>query len=138
MYVCACVNSCLLWIPPTVTGTGVMVGNIWDSSRCRAESHYVLRERFVQCTCTQLGAAAVSDDVGRGYNWTFPAGISTALCLLALVLAVTVHLVYRSGTLLASRLLICLCSSMLLFQVTTPTCHTHKHTNWPTRVTTPT
>ena len=112
-----CTCSCLLWQPPSVSGSGAVVGNDWDNSMCRARTHFVLRQTFVECSCSQLGAVGVASDLPRGYSWTLPAGLSAAVCILALIFSILLHLVYRSGTLLASRLFICVSFASLLFQV---------------------
>jgi len=106
---------------PHVYITPAMVGNNWDTTMCHARTHLVLRQTFVECSCNQLGAMGVATDVPRGYGWTLPAGLSAALCVLAVLFSIILHLVYRSGTLLASRLFVCVSFSTLLFQVATPT-----------------
>lgn len=111
------VHSCLLWEYPSTSGTGMELGNQWDNSICSPEKPLVVQQDFVQCACRQLGEMAVSVDLEIGYGWTFPAGISAAVVLIPILLVMIIHFVYLSRTQLETRILICLCFSIFLFQV---------------------
>ena len=110
-------SSCLLWEYPSTSGAGITLGNQWDDSICSPETALVVQQDYVQCACRQLGEMAVSVDLEIGYGWTFPAGISAASVLIAILLVMILHLVYLSRTQLETRILICLCFSVFLFQV---------------------
>lgn len=93
------------------------LGNQWDESICSPQKPLVVQQDYVQCACRQLGDMAVAPDVEIGYGWTFPAGISAAIVIIAVLLVMIIHLRYFSRTQLETRILICLCSSIFLFQV---------------------
>ena len=84
---------------------------------CTPQTHIVLQENFIQCACSELGSVAISDDLVIGYGWTFPAGISTAIVIIAVLLVMIIHFRYFSRTQLATRILMCLTFSVFLFQV---------------------
>ena len=84
---------------------------------CRPQSHFVLLENYITCTCRQLGDFAAANEVGVGYGWTFPAAITAAIVMIAMVLVVLVHLCYLSRTQLATKILINLCISVGVFQL---------------------
>lgn len=65
---------------------------------------------------------AASSDTALGYSWTWPAGLSTGFVLVVMVMVMVVHLWYLSRTQLATRILICLCLSVVLFQVSLHAC----------------
>ena len=69
------------------------------------------------CACRQFGDLAAAADIRLGYAWTWPAGLSAGFVLVVMVLIMMVHLCYLSRTQLATRILICLCLSVFLFQV---------------------
>lgn len=110
-------SSCLLWEYPSVSGAGVLLGSQWDESICSPQRPLVVQEDFVQCACRQLGDMAVSENVQIGYGWTFPAGVSAAFVIIASLLVMIIHFRYLSRTQLETRILICLCFSIFLFQV---------------------
>lgn len=60
---------------------------------------------------------AVAADVEIGYGWKFPAGVSAAIVIIAMVLVLILHLRFLPRTQLETRILMCLCFSVLLFQV---------------------
>lgn len=112
-----CVYSCMLWRYPTTSGTGETSGNQWDTAACTPQTHYILQDNFLQCACSELGDMAAAADIEIGYGWTFPAGISAAIVIIAVLLVMVLHLRYFSRTQLATRILVCLSFSVFLFQV---------------------
>ena len=84
---------------------------------CQPQSHFVLLENYITCTCRRLGDFAAANEVGVGYGWTFPAAITAAIVMVAMVLVVLVHLCYLSRTQLATKILINLCIAVGVFQL---------------------
>lgn len=116
--------SCLLWEYPSVSGAGEQLGNQWQQTICSPQTPLVIQEDFVRCACRQLGEMAVAADVEIGYGWTFPAGVSAAYVMITIFLVIIIHLRYLSRTQLETRILICLCFSIFMFQVSnTVSCH---------------
>ncbi len=91
----------------------------WSSDFCYPITEYsnVLLEDSIMCACRQFGDLAAATDIRLGYAWTWPAGLSAGFVLVVMVLIMMVHLCYLSRTQLATRILICLCLSVFLFQV---------------------
>ena len=84
---------------------------------CQPQSHFVLLENYITCSCRQLGDFAAANEVGVGYGWTFPAAVTAAIIMIAIVLVVLVHLCYLSRTQLATKILINLCIAVGVFQL---------------------
>ena len=84
---------------------------------CQPQSHFVLLENYITCTCRRLGDFAAANEVGVGYGWTFPAAITAAIVMVAMVLVILVHLCYLSRTQLATKILINLCIAVGVFQL---------------------
>ncbi len=111
--------SCLFWQYPLVSASAgdLTPAGSWDTSLCQPQSHFVLLENYITCTCRQLGDFAAANEVGVGYGWTFPAAITAAIVMVAMVLVVLVHLCYLSRTQLATKILINLCIAVGVFQL---------------------
>ena len=108
--------SCLFWQYPLVSAGDLTPGS-WGTSMCQPQSHFVLLENYITCTCRQLGDFAAANEVGVGYGWTFPAAVTAAIIMIAMVLVILVHLCYLSGTQLATKILINLCIAVGVFQL---------------------
>ena len=90
---------------------------MWDTSVCSPQTDLVLQENYIHCECSQLGDMAASADVYIGYGWTFPAGVSAAITIIAVLLVMIIHFRYLPRTRLVTRILICLCFSIFAHQV---------------------
>ena len=108
--------SCLFWQYPLVSAGDLTPGS-WGTGMCQPQSHFVLLENYITCTCQQLGDFAAANEIGVGYGWTFPAAITAGLVMTAVVLVVLVHLCYLSRTQLATKILINLCIGVGVFQL---------------------
>ena len=84
---------------------------------CTPQSHFVNLENYITCTCRQLGDLAAANVVGVGYGWTFPAAVTAAVVVVAVLLAILVHMCYLSQTQLATKILINLCIAVGIFQL---------------------
>ena len=84
---------------------------------CQPQSHFVNLENYVTCTCRQLGDLAAASVVDVGYGWTFPAAITAAIVIVAMLLVILIHLCYHSRTQLATKILINLCIAVAVFQL---------------------
>ena len=96
---------------------GVLTPGSWGTSMCQPQSHFVNLENYITCTCRQLGDLAAANVVGVGYGWTFPAAITAAIVMVAMLLVVLVHLCNISRTQLATKILINLCIAVGIFQL---------------------
>lgn len=74
---------------------------------------------YVECQCSRLGDFAVSGAVEIAYGWSLPAALSAALVMITIIPVLLLHLCYRDRTQLATRILMCLCASIFLFEVGT-------------------
>ena len=108
-------SSCIQWAYPSPAN----LAGQWSSEFCSAQTEYgnVLLEDSILCTCRQFGDLAVASNITLGYGWTWPAGVSAGFVAVVMVLVMLLHLCYLSRTQLATRILICLCLAIFLFQV---------------------
>ena len=60
---------------------------------------------------------AVAFDVQVGYGWSFPAGIACAIVVIVMLFVIILHIRYFRHTQLATRILVNLCISILLFHL---------------------
>lgn len=84
---------------------------------CQPQSHFIILENYITCTCRQLGDVTAANVVGVGYGWTFPAAITAAIVIVAMLLVILVHMCYLSRTQLATKILINLCIAVGVFQL---------------------